>query len=157
MKVTEFLHRKAIVPSLKARDKKTAISEIVQILKKAHDPEKFNTIDVTKTILDRERQGSTGIGGGVAIPHLKLDGLKSVLAAFGRCLPGIDFGSPDGEPVSLLFLIVSPASKPEMHLQAVQGTMRAVRQPNVIKFLKAAKNAKDIEEIFREADELARV
>lgn len=157
MKLTDFISRRAIVPKLKSTDKRGVIQELVQALKKAHEGEKIKVDEVVKTILEREKLGSTGLGGGVAVPHAKLDSLKTVRGAFGRCPDGVDFNSVDGEDVSLVFLILAPTAKRDAYLQALKQTMEAVRGQNVCKFLRAAKNIKEIDEIFKEVSESAQV
>lgn len=157
MKLTDILSKKTIVPSLKASDRKGVIQELVQAVRKSHTSERFNVSDVVETILGREKVGSTGLGGGVALPHAKLDGLKGIYGAFGRSVRGVDFNAVDGESVSIIFLILSPQTKPELHVQAVQRTVSIIRQPNICKFLKNAKTVRDIEEILREAEEPATV
>lgn len=155
MKLTDFISKKAIVPTLKAGDKKGAIQELVQAARKAFDGERFVVADVVDAIVQREKVGSTGIGAGVGIPHAKLDGIKNVIGAFGRCSPAIDFSSVDGAPVDLVFLILSPPSKSEAYLKALQKVMTALKRPNFVKFLKGAKSATDIVDIFKEIEEVA--
>lgn len=157
MKLTEFIRRKAIVTSLKSPNKRGIVSELVTVLKKACDGERFSVEDVVEAVMDREKAGSTGLGAGVAVPHAKLASMKDVVGAFGRCAQGIDFNSVDGEPVTLVFLVLAPPSKNEDYLAALQKTMRAIKQANLCKFLRAAKTAKDIEDIFREVEETAKV
>ena len=93
----------------------------------------------------------------MGVPHAKLDGIKNVIGAFGRSSAGLDFNAVDGEKVHLVFLILSPPSKSEEYLQALQKVMMAIKRQNFLKFLKAAKSAKEIEEIFREVEEAAPV
>lgn len=157
MKITELISRKAILPAVKATNKKAIVLELVTALKKASEGERINIADVVDAVMDREKVGSTGLGGGVALPHAKIDSVKSVLGAFGRCPKGVEFNSVDGEPVTLVFLVISPSSKNEEYLAALQRTMRAIKQPNWCKFLRAAKTARDIEDIFRETEEVAKV
>lgn len=155
MKLTEFIPKKAILPVLKAKDKKGAIQELVQAARKAFDNERFVVADVVDAIVQREKVGSTGIGGGVGVPHAKLEGIKNVIGAFGRCTPAIDFNAVDGGQVDLVFLILSPPSKSEAYLKALQKVMTALKRPNFVKFLKGAKTSGDIVEIFREIEEVA--
>lgn len=157
MKLTDLIPRKAIIPELKAKDKKGAIQELVQAARKAHEGEKFDVDDIVNAIVAREKTGSTGIGSGVGIPHAKVEGVKDVVGAFGRVHPGLDFSAVDGEPVQLLFLILAPPSMGDAYLQILRKIMGAIRRPNVVKFLKAAKTAKDIEDVFREVEEPAPV
>jgi mannitol/fructose-specific phosphotransferase system IIA component (Ntr-type) len=155
VKLTDFISKKAIVPTLKATDKKGAIQELVQAARKAYDGEKFVVTSVVDAIVAREKVGSTGIGGGVGVPHAKLDGIKSVIGAFGRASSPMEFNAVDGEKVSLIFLILSPPAKAEAYLKALQKVMASLKKPNFVKFLKGAKTSKDIEEIFREVEEVA--
>ncbi len=155
MKLTEFIPKKAIIPVLKAKDKKGAIQELVQAARKAFDNERFVVAEVVDAIVQREKVGSTGIGAGVGVPHAKLDGIKNVIGAFGRVASPIDFAAVDGAPVSLIFLILSPPAKGEAYLKALQKVMTALKRPNFVKFLKNAKTSGDIVEIFREVEEVA--
>lgn len=157
MKLTEMISRKAILPNLKATDKKGAILELVKAIKTVYGPEKFQVKDIVDAVMEREKLGSTGLGRGVAVPHARTPALKTVFGAFGRHPRGIEFNALDGEPVHLVFLIVSPASAPEEYQRALKCVMEAIRQPNFAKFLKNASTAKEIEETFREAEELIKV
>src|SRR5947209_1102735 len=65
----------------------------------------------------RERLGSTGLGQGVAIPHGRLKGLKEALGAFFRLAQPVPFDAPDGQPVSLVFILLVPEQATEKHLQ----------------------------------------
>ena len=155
MKLTEIISKKAIIPVLKATDKKGAIQELVQAARKAYDGEKFVVTGIVDAIVQREKIGSTGIGGGVGVPHAKLEGIKNVIGAFGRSAVPLDFNAVDGQPVSLIFLIIAPPSKNEQYLKALQKVMSAIKKPNVVRFLKGAKTGREIEEIFREVEEVA--
>ena len=155
MKLTEFISKKAIIPVLKSGDKKGAIQELVQAARKAYEGEKFVVSEIVDAIVQREKIGSTGIGSGVGIPHAKLNGIKNVIGAFGRAATPIDFSSVDGQPVTAIFLIIAPPTKNEAYLKALQKVMAALRRPNFTKFLKDAKTTKDIEDLFREVEEVA--
>jgi len=155
VKFTDFIGKKAIIPVLKATDKKGVIQELVQAARKSAEGERFVVADIVDAIVQREKIGSTGIGGGVGVPHAKLNGIKNVIGAFGRVAYPIDFNAVDGEKVSLIFLILSPPSKSEDYLKALRKVMLAVKKPNIIRFLKGATTVKEIEEIFREVEEVA--
>lgn len=157
MKLTDLIPRKAITLDLKARDKKGAIQELVQALRKAHEGEKFKVEEVVEAIVAREKTGSTGIGGGVGIPHAKVEGIKDVVGAFGRLQPALDWSAVDGEPVQLVFVILAPPSKGDAYLQILKKVMGALKRPNFTKFLKTVKTVKDIEDVFKEVEEPAPV
>lgn len=76
---------------------------------------------------EREQLGSTGVGGGVALPHCKLPGLPRGFLSIAVTAQGVDFAAPDGEPVRLFFLVVSPSLSPSEHLQALAAISRWVR------------------------------
>ena len=78
-------------------------------------------------LAEREDLGSTGIGGGIAIPHCKIDGLKQGMVAVGRVRDGVDFGAADGQPVRLFFLVISPSQAPAEHLQALAAISRWIK------------------------------
>ena len=86
-----------------------------------------NAVDLYQKLLEREQLGSTGIGAGIAIPHCKLPGLKSGLAAIGMVPQGVDFGAVDGQPVKVFFLVVSPSGSPAEHLQVLAAISRWVK------------------------------
>lgn len=158
MKLTDLIGRKAIVASLKSADKKGIVTELVTAMRKAYPDDKLSISEIVGAIMEREdKVGSTGLHGGVAIPHAKLDGLKDTRGAFGRSSRPVDFRAVDGEPSFLFFLVVSPPAKNEQYLEALKKLSTAIRSSHFCKFLKAAKTSKDIEDILREAEETAKV
>jgi PTS system nitrogen regulatory IIA component len=84
---------------------------------------------------EREQLGTTAIGGGIAIPHCKVDALQHGLVAIGRVMAGVDFGAVDGQPVRLFFLVISPGRSPAEHLQILATLSRWVRGPGRVQAL----------------------
>jgi len=76
---------------------------------------------------EREELGSTAIGHGVAIPHCKIPGLKKVVLAIGIARRPIDYGAPDGHPVRLFFVLVSPVGAAADHLRSLAAVSRWLR------------------------------
>ena len=72
---------------------------------------------VFDSLFAREKLGSTGLGQGVAIPHGRIKGLKEALGAFVRLAQPVPFDAPDGNPVSLVFVLLVPEKANEKHLQ----------------------------------------
>ena len=93
---------------------------------------------------EREKLCSTGLGSGVAVPHCKLPGLKRLLLAIGISRQGIEFGSSDGQPAKLFFLLVSPAQAPAAHLQALAAISKWVRVDNHVEGLLDASDPNEI-------------
>jgi PTS system nitrogen regulatory IIA component len=83
--------------------------------------------ELFRAIADRESLGSTGIGGGVAIPHGKLNGITDMIVAFGRSSNGVDFQALDNKPVYLFFLLVTPQDRPGEHLKALARISRILK------------------------------
>jgi nitrogen PTS system EIIA component len=108
--------------------------------------------DLTRRLVDRERIGSTGLGGGIAIPHCKVRELSEVVLAIGVSRVGIDFNAPDAAPVTLVFLVLSPADAPALHLQALARISRIIRLPGVAEGLRAASTAQEIAAILKDAE-----
>lgn len=153
MKLEELFGRKAIVLDLKSQDRKGALRELVEAAKAAYGLTRLPVADVVEAIVAREKIGSTGMGRGVAIPHVKCEAVKFVVGAFGRSPRGLDYNAVDGEPVNLLFLILASPVKPEEYTEALRCVASAVRRPYFCKFARNAKSAKEIEELFAETDE----
>lgn len=83
--------------------------------------------ELFRRLRERERLSSTGIGSGVAIPHCKMPGLRRAVVAVGLAPRGIDFGAPDGQPVRLFFLVVSPEASPAEHLRVLAAISRWIK------------------------------
>jgi len=88
----------------------------------------------------REKLGSTGFGGGAAIPHGKLDGLSKVVGHFARLSTPIDFGAVDGMPVDLVFLLLSPPDAGAEHLKALAMVSRVFRDRALLAKLRGARS-----------------
>ena len=86
-----------------------------------------NGEELFRKLWEREQLGSTGIGSGIAIPHCKLSGLKHGMVAVGMVPQGVDFEAPDGQPVKVFFLVVSPSGSPAEHLQMLAAISRWIK------------------------------
>jgi len=79
----------------------------------------------------REQLGSTGLGKGVAIPHGRLRGLKRAAAAILRLADPIEFGSPDGQPVRLLVVLLVPEHATQEHLEILSELAQMLSEPSM--------------------------
>ena len=151
MRLSELLNEQSIRLSLQARDKESAIKELVQILESAHG---VNTRgEILSKVLQRESMMSTGIGNGVAIPHGKTRLLDHLLAATGVAPMGIDFDSMDGEPATLFILLVSPESLRGPHVKALANVSRLLKEESVRAALRTAPTPQDFLRVLHEAEE----
>jgi nitrogen PTS system EIIA component len=96
--------------------------------------------EIVASLNDRERLGSTGYGGGVAIPHGRIGGLDKVFGYFARLTTPIDFSSVDRMPVDLVFLLLSPPDAGADHLKALASVSRALRDRQTVAKLRGARS-----------------
>lgn len=108
--------------------------------------------ELSARLLDREKLGCTGLGDGVAIPHCKLKDVEKVAIAVASTENPVDFGAADGKPITLIFLVVSPANGAAAHLQALARVSRMLRVPGVVQRLRAAATTESLREAVREAE-----
>jgi PTS system fructose-specific IIA component/PTS system nitrogen regulatory IIA component len=151
MKLTEIIAADAVVPELEAGDREGVLREMVKALTKSRKMAAKHAEDVVRQLLDREKQGTTGIGKGVAVPHVRHDAVKQVTAAVARSSRGVDFGSLDQQPVYLFFLVLAPDNT--RYFQAMETIFRHVQKDNFRKFLRQAETREDILDLLREADQ----
>lgn len=96
------------------------------------------------SLLEREEVGSTAMGGGVAIPHCKLDGIDKVVIAVGTVPAGVDVDAPDEEAVRLFFMVVSPTDNPAEHLRCLAAISKWVRHTENVERLTSVHSSEEI-------------
>ena len=153
MKLSEIIPSEAVLPKLKASERDEAILEIVEHLvekKKLTDEQKD---DLIGEFLKREALGTTAIGHGVAIPHVKTDKVKDFMGALAVSRGGVEF-SPDEPPVHVIFLFLSPARAVSGHLKLLAHIGGILRHENYVKLLKEAKNKEELCDLVRDAERM---
>ncbi len=127
MNISDLLSVGTIKLNLKAKDKDSAIDELLDVLIEAKKLDKKNKSKVRKVLEAREKLGSTGIGQGVGIPHAKDSSVKKITVCCGISKRGVDFDSLDGEPVNIFFMIIAPKDATGEHLKTLAKISRLVR------------------------------
>lgn len=150
MKILDVLKKEATLSDLQATDKKGVIEELVAPVAKLADIDQKKLISV---LMEREQLGSTGIGGGIGIPHGKLSGLDSLLLSFGLSRKGVDFESMDGQPTHIFFLLITPENSTGLHLKLLAQISRILKNDPFKERLLNAVDSEDIINIIREDDE----
>jgi len=153
MKFIDFVCFDAVICDLQAADRDGAIAELVNALDKAGKIGKGNAKRIAKAVIKRENEASTGMGKGVAIPHVKDAVVDDVVAVIGQSSAGIDFSSLDKELVYSIILLISPENNPDKHLQAMENIFKHLQVEKFRKFLRQAQNPRQIKELLNEADE----
>ncbi len=124
MEIADLLGLDGVIENLKATSKKQALQELSAQAAALTGLGQRVVFDV---LLERERLGTTGIGGGIAIPHGKLPQLDRLHGLFARLKDPIDFDSIDERPVDLIFLLLAPESAGADHLKALARISRILR------------------------------
>ena len=150
MKILEVLQKEAIIEDLVSTDKKGILEELVAPVAKVANVSEDGLV---KVLLERERLGSTGIGGGVGIPHGKLKNLENIVLGFGLSRNGVDFESMDGKPTHVFFLLVTPENSTGLHLKMLARISRLLKDESFKERLISASSQEEILSIIQEEDE----
>jgi len=153
MKFRDFVCFEATITELQASGRDDAIVELASALDKTGRLGKGNCEKIIREVIKREKEASTGLGKGVAVPHVKHKAVKDVIAAIGLSGAGIDFFALDKQPVYSVILLISPADEPDKHLQAMESIFKHLQQERFRKFLRQCRNPKQLEDLLNEADE----
>lgn len=152
MKLLDIVCTDAIIASLESTDRNAVIQELVAALGEAGKIKKKDVAALCEAVVQRESEASTGIGKGVAVPHVKHAGIKDPIAAIGCSADGIDFTSLDKQPVYSVFLLLSPADNPDKHLQAMETIFKNLQKDDFRRFLRQAQGIQDVVEAVKDAD-----
>ena len=143
MDLTDLLAPEGVIVPMAANCKKQALQELAQ---SAANITGLEARDIFDTLLQRERLGSTGLGRGIAIPHVKSRELNDIVCLFGRLEKPIDFESNDGQTVDLLFQLLATEHASGDHLKALARISRLVREPANLEQLRSATDAAAVRE-----------
>lgn len=127
-----------VIAGLGASNKKALLNQLGAAAAQAHG---LDAKEVVATLADRERIGSTGFGGGIAIPHGKLAGLPRIIGVFARLASAIDYQAIDELPVDVVFMMLSPPDAGAEHLKALAGVSRRLRDQSFVAKLRGAGSA----------------
>ncbi len=143
-----MLNVDVVLPHLRATSKKQVFQEIARQVVQHFGGD---VDDLRDALLERERLGSTGIGKGVAIPHIKLDEFDRMIGVFAQLDQPIDFNAVDDQPVDLVFVLLAP-ERPgnNMHLRALSKISRFMRDDEVLEKLRSPVEEKSVETILDE-------
>jgi len=150
MKILDVLHKEAIIPDLKSRTKAEVLDELVAPVARLAG---VSREELVKVLLERERLGSTGIGGGIGIPHGKLKHLDQLIIGLGLSRKGVDFESLDGAPTRIFFLLVTPENSTGLHLKMLARISRVLKNEPFRERLLQAGDSDEIYRIVKEEDE----
>lgn len=150
MRLAEFLHRDAVLAELSGRTKPEVLRELAEVLARAAPS--IGADALFRVLTERERECSTGVGEGVAIPHGKLAGLPGLVAAFGVARQGVDFEALDQKPTFLFFALVAPENSAGAHLKALARISRLFKQPAFRASILSAKDGAEMHSLIVSED-----
>ena len=151
MKLLGFLSPDAVALDMQARGKEDAIKELIQVLVDQGDLDPAKQDVVLAAVLERESIGSTGLGDGIAIPHVKdCEHVVGLTGVFGRSEAGINFEAIDGNPVHLVFLILGGPDTSDEHIQVLRKLAALRMNQHFLRFLKGAEGKEQVIETIQE-------
>lgn len=151
MKITNLLNEQTIDLNVKASSKNDVIEQAVNLISKSGAISDINSYK--EGVFAREKESTTGIGEGIAIPHCKSDVVTSPALAAMVIKDGVDYDSLDGEKVQLLFLIAAPNSEDNVHLEVLARLSTLLMDEDFKIKLINAKSKEEFLSIIDEAEE----
>ena len=150
MKISEILNKDSIVANLESTNKNGVIKELSLAISKTTNAAPN---DIAAVLMERESLGSTGIGGGIAIPHGKLNSVKSVTVGFGLSRRGVEYDSLDNRLVHIFFLLLTPENSTGGHLKVLAQISKLLKMDQFKEGLRTATSVDKIYEIIMEQNE----
>lgn len=150
MTVSALLSPRKIFLDTEVTSKKKLLELIANIVA---DQSQLTQSAIFNNLLNRERLGSTGLGHGIAVPHARVPDLDQTIACFFRLSEPVNFDSPDGKPVDLVFTIVIPEEATEEHLLILSALAQLFSRADVCQAIRDASSREEIEQIIQSAEQ----
>lgn len=135
MDVPEFLTPRDVLIDIDVRDKAALLRRLAQ---QAAGELELKAPEIEAALIEREKLGSTGTGGGIAVPHARLARITRPFGVFARTRKAIAFDAIDENPVDLVFLLLLPASRDPRYLSALAAVARRLRNATTLAKLRNA-------------------
>jgi mannitol/fructose-specific phosphotransferase system IIA component (Ntr-type) len=146
MALFDAIDVKTVKIPLKSRNKSKVIKELLSLLKHAGMLKDVKSAE--KAILERESLSSTGLGGGIAIPHAKISGVSKLTVAVGLAPEGIDFDAIDGELSTIFFMILAAPEQTQEHLETLTEIAKISRDSDFCDKILHAGSAAEVVKLF---------
>ena len=151
MLLSELLREELIKVELESDQKESAIAEVLELLVASGDV--TDREGAYQALLEREGKGTTGIGGGVAIPHAKHKSITHLSMALGLSQGGGEFEAIDDKPVHIIFLLLAEPNNPGPHVQTLAQVARLCQTPGFCRRLRESRSAREILALITEFEQ----
>lgn len=151
MKITDLLSKESILLNIDVKDKDACLVKLVDLMDasgKISDKESY-----LDAVYEREKEGTTGVGNGIAIPHGRCSGVKEPGLAAMTIPSGVEYNALDSKPVDLAFLIAAPEGSGSMHLEILSKLATMLMDENFVADLKKAKTVEEFLKVIDDAEE----
>ncbi|MDF1797578.1 MAG: PTS sugar transporter subunit IIA [Planctomycetota bacterium] len=140
---------------LKSANKEDTLAELIKNLRSGGLLDEATAERAHSALLEREKAASTGIGKGIAIPHVKVQGLESAVASLSIHPTGLDWQALDREPVQIVFTVLRPdqageSHDPEQHIEMMRWVARLAQDVDFRNFAVRVKNKKELVSLLKE-------
>ena len=150
IRLMDFLQEEFIKVGCEAKDKWEALDILASFLHKTHKLHEITLPELKRSIVEREKEISTGIGDNLAIPHAIIEGGPKIQGVIGVSRKGIDFDSLDGKPVHIVILVATPRANYDMHLQVLANIAKIFgHNPQIKDQIIKAKSSEEVFEILQ--------
>ena len=146
-RLVEFLKEEFIIPNAYANSKWDVLRETCHFLCRTH-PISLSEEDLLEAVLEREKEITTALGHGVAVPHAKVAGGEEIAGVLALYDPPVEFDAPDGQPVRLVILVVTPEHLVHKHLEVIAAISRMVQNQGIREALFSAQTAEEVQSII---------
>lgn len=154
IRLSNLLKESSVELNLEGKDKSGILDELVDLACKSGGIR--NKKSLVDALAQREKLGSTAIGNGVAVPHAKIDGIKTTILTLGRSSEGVDFNSLDGERTYLFFMLISPKEDIGAHLKILAKISHLIKDRFMVGLFRKAKSKKEVLSIISTLEKSAK-
>ncbi|HLV32006.1 MAG TPA: PTS sugar transporter subunit IIA [Chitinispirillaceae bacterium] len=151
MKIQDLLQKSSILIDLKSTEKDQVLRQTAKFMASLYGLD--NGEQISRLILERESDMSTGIGYGIAIPHARITGIDRLYMVAARSVNGIEFGAIDDQPVHVIFMLVSPANTSTEHTQILSSLSSIMAYEDVREKLFSAETVEQFLDIIEKSEE----
>jgi PTS system nitrogen regulatory IIA component len=148
MRIADTIRIERIAAEADVQSRKSALEKLALMLSSAD--QSLATQTIFETLFNRERLGTTGLGGGIAIPHGRVDTKLAAIGAFLRTENPLDFSATDNRPVDLFFALCVPKNGSETHLALLGELVTRLREKEFVERLRGSIGAEEIMACFSE-------